>query len=135
MSVEYPKFELESPYKELLFRNVLGVVCVPFPELSTLSIPIDTQNCSSLTVGIDTGEGDCVCEIYPTQYTNPNKGDDTLYVKARHLAIMELFDRWTRLGYNKNKAKSPYKSSDFIEYLDRIGFSSSNFVCMIKRKG
>lgn len=66
--------------------------------------------------------------LFPIMY---NSNEDTKWTKCRGNAIDNIFARWTKCGYNKHHAKSPFGCKAFFKYLEKIEFLQADYMLMM----
>ena len=69
-----------------------------------------------------------VAEIFKVNY----KSNDLSDYHERTEAISHLFKVWTYLGFNKNKAKDPFKSKSFVKELYELIDTTNTIYIIIK---
>lgn len=87
-----------------------------------------TWNDRRLLIG---SEYQIVYHLFPILYKkDPQPRDFSDLIEIRAAAVRNVFDRWTAAGCNTRHAKSPFKSNDFMRYLDDIGYKNADYLLL-----
>ena len=72
---------------------------------------------------------DVIYHLFPLFYQKSHQNDCD-YAKSRAVAIQNIFMRYTECGYNKHRAKNPYKCKPFMNYLETIEWSKADYMML-----
>ncbi len=65
--------------------------------------------------------------LFFLRYTSTISEDFSLSF-SRSKAVLELFKRWDKAGYNLHKSSTPYGCKTFIQYLDSIEYLEADYI-------
>ena len=70
-----------------------------------------------------------VYHLFPLFYQKSHSNDCDC-VKSRAVAIQNIFMRYTECGYNKYRAKDPYRCKSFMNYLKVLELSKADYMML-----
>lgn len=66
--------------------------------------------------------------LYPLNYSHALPTPDM--IEMRNDAIQNIFARWSHLGHNNSRARDPYTSKKFGDFLDSLQFTKADYLLM-----
>lgn len=119
--------DLDSAVK-IIMNNELGILLLEADDKSLYDVLIN-QTSYEDRQGMYANGYHITYHLYPIMYKKSNENKNLTRCRAN--AIHNIFVRWTKCGYNKRNAKSPFGCKLFNKYLDEIEFLQADYMLMM----